>query len=99
LIVHPPSHPAPAPLRSRSGCVGIEPHHPAFEAGLGGRISLEHLGIMAGDDMSGGRSELVELVVSLEHLGDIAGDRENPALLDMIVEMRRVRRDDDVAET
>src|SRR5262249_3307501 len=47
----------------------IEPHHPAFEAGLGRRVAREHERIVAGHHVVGRARELFERLVAFDHFG------------------------------
>ena len=88
------------PLRSGSITslrIDVEPHHPAFETGLGRRVAIEHRGIVPGNDVGGRGREPPERSVALEHLADIVGGRKHAAALDVGIEVGGVGCEHDVA--
>src|SRR5215831_7954780 len=75
----------------------IEPHHPAFEAGLGRRIAREHERIVAGHHVVGRARELFERLVAFDHFGHVISDRKYAAGLHVRVEVRGICRQHDLA--
>src|SRR6266571_4573583 len=77
--------------------IGVEARHPAFEPGLGRRIARQNLGVVAGHDVVHGSRELLERLVAVDHLAGAVDDGKYPALLDVGIEMGRIRREHDRA--
>src|SRR5262245_27815807 len=78
--------------------LGVEPGDPAFEAGLRGRIALEHDRIVPRYDVPRRDRKLAKPTIALKRLGDIVNGRKNPAAIEVRVEVRGVSREHDGAE-
>src|SRR5262249_3068217 len=86
----PARRPGEGHLPVSSPRVGVEPHHPALQAGFGRGIARKDQRIVPGDHVVRRGGEFFEPLITFHHFGHVVGDREDAAGLHMGVEVRRV---------